>query len=284
MIIAVGLGSYALLALLAAPAVLTRGTWRVHHPRLCLGLWYVIFLTGVSATVASGAIAVGAGWRIQVEQPGYDGDLLAQSFGFGSIDGLDTAVRVLGGVGGWTVLAVAGAMVGFVATKAAELISSQRRLRAGVEDLVARTGYRRDVIAGMPVTYIRGRGPVACTLGGHTREVIISAGLSRVLSETELRAVVEHERAHLRGGHLLLARLALLNQACLPGTRAAHELQRATTLLTELIADDVAARRCGGPALASALTKIGEANPADVTRSTLALRAVRIRQRMALVA
>jgi Zn-dependent protease with chaperone function len=272
MIIPLLLACYALITLTTSPVVLTRGSWRVHHPRLCLSLWYLVFLTGVGAAVGSGAIAVWLGWQIQV-----DGDTLAASFGFGAIDGLGPVVRVLGGVLGWFTLAVGGALISLVATRAQKLIIAQRRIRSDLDHLVARAGYRRELVAGMPVTYVTSARPIACTLGGRAGEVIVSSDLDLALSPAELRAVIEHERAHLRGAHGLLSRLALLNQACLPASRAARELSRATALLIELIADDVAARRAGGADLASALTKIGavENNP------TLGLRALRIRQRLA---
>jgi Zn-dependent protease with chaperone function len=275
MIIALLLAGYALATLTTSPVLLTRGSWRVHHPRLCLSLWYLVFLTGVAAAVGSGAVGVWLGWQIQV-----DGDTLAASFGFGSIDGLGPVVRVLGGVLGWSTLAVGGALVSLVATRAQGLIVAQRRIRSELDTLVARAGYRRELIAGMPVTYVTSARPIACTLGGRAGGVIVSSDLDLSLSAAELRAVIEHERAHLHGAHALLSRLALLNQACLPASRAARELSRATALLIELIADDVAARRAGGTELAAALTKIGqvEQNP------TLGLRALRIRQRLAVVA
>ncbi|QDP94655.1 M56 family metallopeptidase [Microlunatus elymi] len=297
MIIALALAAYAVITLVSAPQLLTRGHWRVHYPRLCLSLWYLLFLTGVAAAVASGTVAVWEGWRIQV-----DGDTLANSFGFGAVDWIGPATRVVGGIIGWSALAIGGALISLVATRTQKLILAQRRIRAEVNELVARAGYRRELIAGTPVTYVTSRRLIACGLhrrhatdlsaaqsamapsnadkSGASAEVIVSSGLDLALSADELRAVVEHERAHLRGGHLIFSRLAVLNQACLPTSRTARELGRATGLLIELIADDAAARRCGGRPLVSALTKIAEAEHDP----TLGLRAWRIRQRLALAA
>lgn len=272
MIIALALASYALVTLLAGPQLLTRGGWRIFRPRLCLTLWYAVFLSGVLAAVGSGAIGVWLGWRIQAEQPSYDADLLASTFGFRPTNGLDTVVRVTGVVLGWATLAVAGALISLVATRARELMDDQRRLRADLGALVARSGYRRELVDGLPVTYIAGRSSIACSLGGLTDGVVVSADLDLVLTGPERRAIIEHERAHLRGAHLLVSRLALLNKACFPGVRAARELTRATALLIELIADDAAARRCGRTELASALTKLASTEHND----TLALRAERL--------
>src|SRR5690606_9085903 len=89
--------------------------------------------------------------------------------------------------------------------------------------------------------------------------IVISSGLTDRLSPAELRAIIEHERAHLRGRHDLATRLAALSCACLPAVLASQELHRATQLLTELIADDAAARRCGRDVTASALAKLSAA-------------------------
>lgn len=275
-IVAIALATYALVSLVAAPSLLTRGSWRVHYPRLCLTLWYAAFLSGVAATVGSGAIGIWYGWRI-----GVDGQILADSFGFSAVPWIGRVVQIAGGVIGWSALAIGGGLLSLIATRTATLVTSQRRIRADVDQVVARSGYRREVVAGTRVTYVASRQSIACGLAGRARgEVIISSELDLVLSRRELRAVVEHERAHLRGAHLLLSRLALLNQACLPSARAARELRRATSLLIELIADDTAARSCGGADLAAALTKIGDADGDP----TLGLRARRIEQRMALAA
>lgn len=275
-IVAGAAATYALVCLVAAPLVLTRGSWRVHYPRLCLTLWYVAFVTGVGAAVGSGALGVWYGW-----QAGVDGRILADSFGFAAEPWLGDAVQITGGVVGWSTLAIGGGLLSLVATRAMTLISSGRRIRAQLRRVVARSGYRREVVDGTPVTYIASRRPIACGLAGRVHgEVIISAELDLALTRRELTAVIEHERAHLRGAHLLLSRVALLNQACLPTARAAREMRRATSLLTELIADDAAARRCGGADLVAALTKIGNAEHDP----TLGLRARRIEQRMALAA
>jgi hypothetical protein len=290
LIVALSLATYALIGLVATPMILTRGSWRVHYPRLCLTLWYVLFLTGVGAGVGSGALGVWYGWPAHS-----DNHLLAEAFGFGAVSWMGPALRVTGAVFGWAALAIAGGLISLVATRTVALVDSQRRIRADVSRLVAGAGYREELVGGTRVTFIASRRLIACGLSGSavaaadvgrfdgpTRNssgrgsVIISSELDQTLTRQELQAVIEHERAHLRGAHLLLTRLALLNQACLPSARAARELRRATSLLTELIADDVAARRCGGADLASALTKISERD----NDPTLGLRALRIEQRL----
>lgn len=274
-IIALVLAVYALIGLVATPSLLTRGSWRVHYPRLCLSLWYVLFLSGVGAAVGSGALAVRYGWPA-----GGDNHLLADTFGFAAVPWTGTALQITGVIFGWAALGIAGGLISLVATRTVSLMHSERRIRADIGRLVAGAGYRHQLIDRTRVTFIASQQPIACGL--NNGEVLISSRLDRALTPAELRAVIEHERAHLRGAHLLLTRLALINQACLPSARAARELRRATSLLTELIADDVAARRCGGAELASALTKIGALTTAGRPDGdpTLSLRARRIEQRL----
>src|SRR5262249_8289207 len=145
MIVALALASYALVTLLASPQLLTRGGWRIFHPRVCLTLWYSLFLTGVIAAVGSGGIGIWLCWRIRVERPWAGSKLLASSFGFHPTEGLDVVVRVSGIVLGWATLAVGGALISLVATRASELINDERRQRADLSDLLARAGYRREM-------------------------------------------------------------------------------------------------------------------------------------------
>jgi predicted Zn-dependent protease len=77
------------------------------------------------------------------------------------------------------------------------------------------------------------------------------------LTPGQVRAVIEHERAHLVGGHAWITQVARLNAACLPRLQGAREFQSAVRLLVELIADDAAARVCGRAEVAGALAALG---------------------------
>jgi Zn-dependent protease with chaperone function len=97
-----------------------------------------------------------------------------------------------------------------------------------------------------------------CLPRGRHRMVITTSALSR-LSPGQLRAVLAHERAHLRGHHhLMLAAAAALARAfpAMPLlTRASAEL----AVLAEMTADDHAARRHSAADLAAALVTLAGA-------------------------
>nr|WP_231747366.1 M56 family metallopeptidase [Auraticoccus cholistanensis] len=133
----------------------------------------------------------------------------------------------------------------------------------------------------MVITVVESERALACALPGRLpggsgarHRVVVSSGLARALTPAELRAVMQHELAHLRLHHPVLVRLARLNAACLPLLPGARELHRVTGLLVELIADDAAARRCGSAPLARALTTIGTREGDE----SMLLRAERLRR------
>lgn len=95
--------------------------------------------------------------------------------------------------------------------------------------------------------------PLAYCLPGKNVGIVVTSGTLKHLTGPELRAVLAHERAHLKGRHhLLLTWVRLLNTA-FPGV----PLLRAATVdvpeLVEWAADDRAAREAGPHALAHAL-------------------------------
>jgi Zn-dependent protease with chaperone function len=92
---------------------------------------------------------------------------------------------------------------------------------------------------------------------GRPAAIVLTSGALAVLDRAQLGAVLAHERAHLAGRHHLLISLSRGLAASFPGvpvfTRGPAEVAR----LTELCADDAAARRAGRPALVAALLAMG---------------------------
>lgn len=259
--------AYTLLTLFGGPLLLSRGHWRLRLPRLALGSWYVLFLSGIAASVVAVGFAVHLGIRTHGQVP-TDGAWLGPTRDF---------------FVAWIALALAGGLLSLVLTKAVAMVVAEREMRAQFAHLVETSTYRRELVHGLRVNYIASPAPIACALrgrvsgrrwagGGRTSELIVSSRLDDDLTPLELRAVIEHERAHLRGHHDLVTRLAALNTACLPQLLAPRELRRSTALLIELIADDAAARRTGTASLVSALAKLAAVQHS----ATLQLRAQRL--------
>ncbi|WP_433498799.1 M56 family metallopeptidase [Sphaerimonospora sp. CA-214678] len=95
--------------------------------------------------------------------------------------------------------------------------------------------------------------PVAYCVPSRRARVVLSQGTLHVLDERQLKAVVEHERAHAAGRHdLVLLPFVACARAFpwLPWARLAHQ---AVAALLEMLADDRARRRYGATVLAQAL-------------------------------
>jgi Zn-dependent protease with chaperone function len=95
--------------------------------------------------------------------------------------------------------------------------------------------------------------PLAYCLPGVRSRVVVSEGALDSLTETEVAAILSHERAHLRARHDLVLEAFTAAHAAFPRfVRSANAL-RAVQLLVELLADDAAVRVAGRAPLARAL-------------------------------
>jgi Zn-dependent protease with chaperone function len=102
--------------------------------------------------------------------------------------------------------------------------------------------------------------PIAYCLPGTARSLtVLSAGLLSLLSEQEVRGVVEHERAHLRQHHALVLVAFRAWRIALPWFPVASRAQDAVGLLTEMLADDQARRTVPDPVLARAIAIVAGA-------------------------
>ncbi|WCI09270.1 M56 family metallopeptidase [Arthrobacter sp. OVS8] len=108
--------------------------------------------------------------------------------------------------------------------------------------------------------------PVAYCLPGGARSVtVLSDGLMAALEPAELRAVLNHENAHLdQRHHLLLWAFAAWRQALpwLPTTRLAQE---AVSSLIEMLADDVALKTASKATLIKAIAIVASGSPVPRT-------------------
>lgn len=119
------------------------------------------------------------------------------------------------------------------------------------------SGAERIELEGHSVHLLDDRQPRAFSLPTLNGGIAVSRGAIEALSPLELRAVLEHEAAHLRQRHH--AQVAILQAlfaplAWIPLYRA---IVAAVPLYLELAADGSARRCCGTDALASALLRMG---------------------------
>ena len=130
---------------------------------------------------------------------------------------------------------------------------------------VSGTGVSGSAVGGARTVMLDDPRPAAYCVAGHPAAIVVTSGALAVLDPPQLRAVLAHESAHLAHRHHVLATVTRGLAAAFPGvplfTRGAAEV----ATLTEMAADDAAARTSGRPALVSALLAIatGTAFPAS---------------------
>lgn len=220
----------ALAVALLAPLLLTVGRKQLLHPRTALTAWFGAFFTGITLTLTGLIVSaiVSLSPPVQV----------------GSVESL-----LLHGIA-WLGLGVFGALAAYVATSAEPLVEHQR---AAVHALapVARS---REARSGFTLVRFTSSDPVAFAVPGRHPEIFVSSALEELLSKPQVDAVLAHEYAHLRHRHGWALCIAQVNAVVLVRLRAGQALLRATNLLVELAADDVAARQAGAANLGNALS------------------------------
>lgn len=248
MIAAAGLLAYAALLLAAGAPALARASWPDRAPRLGIAAWLALAASAITSVVLGGAalmvptarVSSGIAWliavcqmalRAQYAQPG--GAVLA---GAGGVLAVTLTARVI-----WCTVATLGATA-----RAGRRHRRWLRL-AGRED--ARLG----------VLIIDHGEPAAYCVPGARCPVVLTTGALRVLDDTQLAAVLAHERAHQSGRHHLLVALAAVPAAAFGRVPAFRHARDQVARLAELAADDAAAARSARLAVAEALLTLGAA-------------------------
>jgi len=98
--------------------------------------------------------------------------------------------------------------------------------------------------------------PFAYCVAGRPAAIVVTSGALAVLDEPQLAAVLAHERAHLAGHHHLLATVTRGLAAAFPGVPLFIRGRDEAARLSEMAADDTAARSAGRRTLIAALLSI----------------------------
>jgi Zn-dependent protease with chaperone function len=248
-ITALALLGYAACAAWWVPALLSPLTRRGVSVRAGLAAW----LAAMASVLVSAAVAMEMSFRtVAADWPQLTQDLCR------SVAGSACTPEVYGSVlyqAGVTVLAASLALAGAVAAwrygRRVRRSRAQTRSHARAALLVGRAiaGRARTVMLDDPR-------PAAYCVAGPPAAIVVTSGALAVLDQPQLSAVLAHESAHLAHGHHALATVTRGLAAAFPGiplfTRGAAEVAR----LTEMAADDTAARASGRPALVTALIAI----------------------------
>ncbi|HWF79480.1 MAG TPA: M56 family metallopeptidase [Streptosporangiaceae bacterium] len=99
--------------------------------------------------------------------------------------------------------------------------------------------------------------PAAYCMPGRPGTIVLTTGAIAVLDAAQLAAVIAHERAHLAGRHHLLVTLTRALAASIPALPLFTTGRVQVARLTEMCADDAAARRTARQPLLAALLAMG---------------------------
>jgi len=250
-IAAAGLLAYAVLLLAAGAPALAGARWPDRAPRLAIAAWFTVTGSAVASVILGGLALLVPTVRVS----GGLARLLAAC-----VMALRAQYAHPGGAamaGAGTVLALAvTARVGWCAAATlARAAAARRRHR-----LALRVAGRPDPALGAVV--VDHAQPAAWCLPGASRSVVVTTAAVAALDDSQLTAVLAHERAHQRGRHHLLVSLAGSLAAAFPRVPAFGRAHEQVARLTELLADDAAARVSHRLTVAEALLALGAPAPA----------------------
>jgi Zn-dependent protease with chaperone function len=240
---------FAACAAWCVPALLVPLTRRGVSVRAGLAAW----LTAMASVLVSAAVAIQFSFRtVAADWPQLTQALCRSVAGGACTPAVYGSVLYQAGV---MVLAASLALAGVAAAwrygRRVQRSRTQTRSHARAALLVGQAiaGEARTVMLDDPR-------PAAYCVAGHPAAIVVTSGALAVLDPPQLRAVLAHESAHLAHRHHALATVTRGLAAAFPGvplfTRGAAEVAR----LTEMAADDTAARASGRPALVTALIAI----------------------------
>jgi bla regulator protein blaR1 len=250
------LGLLVLGLLLAEPVsrTLAHAHWPVRDPVGALLVWQAIGLAGGLALLGSGVV--------------YGLSPLGPTLPAASRNALDALVAgELPPLGGTHVLALLAALVLALRLIGVLLAVTVRTLRARRRhrDLLDLLATPWPAVPGARV--LDHPMPVAYCLPGLRSRLVVSAGVLDALDPPAVRAVLAHERAHLRERHDLVVLPFVAWGATAPFVRGMVCAQVAVAALVEMRADDVASAAVTRSQLTGALRTMGGNAPAAALSS-----------------
>ena len=239
---------FGLLALLLAgpvPALLSRSTWPYRAPRAALVLWQAVAIAAVLLAFSSG-LAIAS----QLLVPGADGRPTTAPTA--EIDALGLPLWILYVVV-FALTLLIGAKLIFSIIQVAVRTRRRRARHRVLVDLLDDCAMPASVERTPDLRVLDVDEPIAYCLPGLRQRVVLSQGTLQNLDHAEVKAILTHERSHLRARHdLVLEAFTAVNHAFPRFVRSKSALG-SVQLLVELLADDSAVRATGPTPLARAL-------------------------------
>lgn len=252
--------AFAFLALLLTgpvPALLARASWPLRAPRAAIVLWQSIALAAVLSAFSTG-LAIAS--RL----------LVPDSSGRPTTT-ITSEIAVLGWPM-WLVYVMVFVATVFIGVRmifaVLQVAITTRRRRAHhrmVVDLVGGCCSGVSCCAGVNgLRVLDVPEPLAYCLPGMRSRVVLSEGTLGALCDSELAAIVSHERAHLRARHDLVLEAFIAVHTAFPRFVRSGSALGAVRLLVELLADDAAVRVTGPAPLARALVTCASARTPSI--------------------
>ena len=229
------------------PRLLGRAGWVVRTPRVGVAVWLLTIATLTAALIGA---AVATMFPLVRHLGGFS-ELVHRCPEFAAALRAHVAYLVAATVGAAAAVAIVVAGV-----RSLTLQMRQARAVAARHVLALLTSGQR---AGR-VTVVAGEQPAAWSVASGRGYIVLTQGALDALSAEELQAVVLHEQAHLRGRHHLTLAMVIAARRAFP-CRLTTDAVPEVGLLLEMMADDAAARRAGGSAVARALLHLSGGVP-----------------------
>lgn len=246
----IGLAALAALLAVPVPIALGRARWPARSPAVALILWQ-------SIAVAGGLSMIGA--LLVFGLAPFGDNLIAGAVGLAAYF---AGHQPPGPIEAWHLFALWGAVLlalhlGLTIVLTIVRSERQRRRHAQLVTLLSSplTPSTRLIDTPTPVAY--------CLPGPFSSVTVFSAGLVSLLDEPQLKAVIEHEKAHVAQRHDVVLVAFRAWHAALPWFPIASRAQREVGLLIEMLADDRARTQVADAVLATAITLVGGASAAD---------------------
>ncbi|WP_137121305.1 M56 family metallopeptidase [Segeticoccus rhizosphaerae] len=251
--LAICLAAYGLVAAVFAPVALARWTGSGSAPRFELAAWLVAMLTVLGSWAAAAALLVAqtatlSGGSAQVV------NACVATVSAAAVGAHGAMIQL--GLLTLAVLVVVTLLIG--AARVAQNLLRGRRL-THEHALTARL-IGQPMPDGTTVLLDTTQQLVYC-VPGRPGTIVVTRPARDLLTDAQLRAVLAHERAHLRGRHHTWVALTRALALLLPRMTLFTAGARAVGRLTELCADDAAVRSCDRRHVFDALLRLGTSAP-----------------------
>lgn len=244
---------YSLAVVVIVPGLLVRLTRSGAAPWLAIAAW----LTAIVSVLASWLIA--AGLLVVALARNRDQPTRIASACFAAMR--QVAAGSSGPLLQATLLALTAAATGAVGILGWRLGRSMWRAREASHQHAADARIIGRRVAGLDAVVVDGPERIAYSVAGRPDTIVVTSAALDALDEQHLDAVLAHERAHLTGRHHMMLSLTRGLAAALPRVGLFSTGAREIARLTEMAADDAAARRHGPDTVLGALVALSAQAP-----------------------